>query len=340
MMLEKKWLKFILILVITILFSGCTELESQTDSLKDAAMGELDKVQETADSHASSDSDIGQPLNEYFGKDVEVYFDKPLEMNIDCISGNCPDSSELLNTESKAQKCFFCQGGTFIKGDKASINIGRTGGGDGNTACHKKYDVYGTRTEPFDIIEKTEDKIVVEVIRTGHVTQTGDGTNCDNYEYDWESISEWTFYNNPPSIDVRYAPGLSYVDGKNLGLSASAESLSAPVTITCTHPEGVNAVPYFVLTSVEGRDVFKNPSGIVIQEIDRERIISPDGRTRKDSGKATFKFKSFYGGTYVLEPECRGGLTTTRSDTGIKFVVSSGDKGHIPEDRYMQYTAE
>ena len=322
-MYVKRGLKFVLALIVAILFSGCIALDDQSDT----------------GSHEYIDtySDLGMPLSEYFGKNVEIYFEKPIGMDVDCISGNCPSSSELLNTEPKAHDCFFCQDSFFIKGDKASINIGHTGGGDGNTNCFMKYDIYGT-DEPFDIIEMNDEKIVVEVIRTGHVAQTGDGTNCDNFEYNWEGTSHWTFYKDVPAIDIRYEPGLSYVDDKNMGLYANAGEFSASVTITCTHSEGVNAIPYFVLTSVDGHEVFNVPSGIVIQEIDRERITSPDGRTIKDSGKATFKFKSFYGGTYILVPEARGGLTTTRGDTGIQFVVSSGDKGHIPEDRYMQYT--
>ena len=332
-------LKFVLVLIVAILFSGCIALDNQGDSLKNVAEDILVNVQDNTGSHEYIDtySDLGIPLNEYFGKDVEIYFKKPIGMDIDCISGNCPGSSELLNTEPKAHDCFFCQESFFIKGDKASINIGQSGSGDGNTNCFRKYEIYGT-DEPFDIIEKTDEKIVVEVIRTGHVSQSGDGANCDNFEYNWESTSHWTFYKDTPAMDIKYESGLSYVDNKNLGLSASAEEFSAPVTITCTHPEGVNAAPYFVLTSVDGHEVFNNPSSIVIQEIDRESITSQDGRIRKNTGKATFRFKSFYGGTYILVPEARGGLTTTRGDTGIKFVVSSGDKGHIPEDRYMQYT--
>ena len=129
-------------------------------------------------------------VNDYFVSNLTSYHYMVVNQTIQCINGSCP--SPEVSVSGVTLQCTFCNSNnTGIVGDEFRVRFGVSGWGDlaGNCALNVvTHEVIGN----FDILSMNSTELIVQVIRTGHVKQSG--IACEAvYEYDYENIENWYF---------------------------------------------------------------------------------------------------------------------------------------------------
>jgi hypothetical protein len=129
-------------------------------------------------------------INDYFGKEVLSYTYKVVNSTFECLNGSCPDAE--ISIRGINSNCTFCStNNTGIIGDKLRVRFGVSGWGDLAGKCALSV-INNEIDGSFDIISSNATTLVAEVIKTGHVKNSG--ANCtDSYEYNYENIENWIF---------------------------------------------------------------------------------------------------------------------------------------------------
>jgi hypothetical protein len=160
------------ILILSIIFlSGCTLNQS---------------IDEYMDSTNNNEAVVS--INNYFNENITSYSEQLIGYYMDCLNGSCPQ--ENPDYDIKIKECWFCENEyNGVKGGNFMVAMGPTGGSDSFAGCTKQNYMHETFGE-FKILEKTDNKIRVQINKTGTYTQLGD---CDNFKYNYILEYEWVF---------------------------------------------------------------------------------------------------------------------------------------------------